>query len=127
MEKFLISLIDTGGPAGVLTASFLIMAMIGIFARQKGWIALGDKTRVVDNDKLSSIDKKLGGIDRRLGEVESDLKHRPTRREVHDLEISMTRLESEVTSIKDTTEKTNRGVNRIEEFMMQASRPEKGK
>lgn len=103
------------------------MTVIGVYLRQKGLVSIGDKTKVIMKDDLSSINTKLGGIDRRLGEVENDLKYRPTRREVHDLELSMTRLETEVISIKETTEKTNRGVNRIEEFMMTASRTEKGK
>lgn len=103
------------------------MGLLGILARQKGWIAIGDKTKVVEGDRLNSIDKKLGGIDRRLGDVENDLRHRPTRQEVHDLELSVTRLETKVVSIKETTEKTNRAVNRIEEFMMQGPVAEKGK
>lgn len=127
MEQILSTLLKSGGPLGIITAVLIIMTVVGVYLRQKGLVSIGDKTKVVMKDDLSSINTKLGGIDNRLKEVESDLRHRPTRQEVHDLELSMTRLETEVISIKDTTEKTNRGVNRIEEFMMQASRPEKGK
>lgn len=126
MEQLLSTLLKSGGPLGVISAVLIVMTIIGVYLRQKGLVSIGDKKKVVLKGDLSSINTKLGGIDNRLKDVENDLRHRPTRKEVHDLELSMTRLETEVTSIKDTTEKTNRGVNRIEEFMMQSSRSGKG-
>jgi archaellum component FlaC len=127
MEQILSTLLKSGGPLGIITAVLIVMTVIGVYLRQKGLVSIGDKTKIILKDDLSSINTKLGGIDNRLKDVENDLRHRPTRKEVHDLELSMTRLETEVVSIKDTTEKTNRGVNRIEEFMMQSARAEKGK
>lgn len=127
MEEILLGLLAKGGPLGTLIAMLISVLAIGVLARQKGWLSIGDKTRVVDHDDLSSINSKLGGIDKRLTDVEHDLKNRPTREEVHNLDISVTKLDGRMDGIERVTNATNHAVNRIEEHLLRASSVPKGK
>ncbi|MEO0496909.1 MAG: DUF2730 family protein [Pseudomonadota bacterium] len=113
-----IALLTKAGPVGVILGIVLLGLMIGVWLRQKGALALGDKTKIVERDELQSINQKLGTIDGRLSDVEHDLSNRPTRRELHEIEISMTRLEGEVTSVGRVTKSTNDAVVRMEDFLL---------
>lgn len=119
MEIYLLPLLEKGGFAGALVVG--VVLMLGVFLRQKGSISIGDETRVVKTHRLDAIDQKLGRIDARLGEVEVDLDNRPTRKEMHDLDKAVTRLDERMEGLGKITSQTNAGVARLEDFMINAS------
>lgn len=122
MESILTALLNKGGPLGLMVAFIFIVMTVGVYLRQKGIVSIGDKTKVVAKDRLASIDTRLGGIERRVTSVESDLKNRPTRREVHDLDIAVTKLDGRLQGLEKVTNSTNHSVLRIEEHMLRNSR-----
>ena len=128
MESILLSLLEKGGPLGFMIAFIVIMFGVGAFLRQKGLLPASGKTATVDLDRLSSIDTKLGVVDRRLTDVEHDLRNRPTRRELHELDIAITKLDGRIDGIEKITTATNHMVWRIEQHFMgpDASSSKKG-
>lgn len=126
MDQLLTSLLNSGGPTGIFAAVIIVMVVIGVYLRQKGFVAIGDKTKVVNKDALASIDNKLGKIDQRLSDVEHDLKGRPTRAEVHDLDISVAKMDERLKSIDRGVHATNEAVTSINDFMREAALRLKG-
>ena len=58
----------------------------------------------------------------RLGEVEDDIRHLPTRKAFHEMELSLARYDERMDSLAKTTAATNRAVGRIEDFMIGVSK-----
>ena len=72
-------------------------------------------------NELGKLNTKVSGIDTRLREVERDLEDRPTRAEFHQMDKILARYDERLNGIEKTTKATNHGVQRLEEFMIQAS------
>lgn len=121
MENTLLHLLNKGGPLGILLVFLVVFVALGLWVRKQGFLSVEDAARNADNDNLSSINTKLGSVDRRLTEVEHDLQNRPTRDELHRLEISVTQLDGRMSSIEKTTTATNHAVNRIEEHLLRGT------
>ena len=124
MDKLIVSLIEQGGPVGVVVAVVVLLVIVGAFLRQKGIIAFGDQTKVVRRDelgainhKLKNVDQSLRGLDRRVQHVETDLQSRPTVKQVHDLEKSFVRMEGKFEAVETDIRATRAAVTRIEEHM----------
>ncbi|MDD9910199.1 MAG: hypothetical protein OXR62_10955 [Ahrensia sp.] len=124
MEKLFLFLIEKGGPFGLILLAMMILVAFGLWLRQRNLLSLGDKTRVVNRDELSQINRRLGDIDgslrvvdKRLTEVEHDIETRPSRKEFHDLEKGFVRLETGFLSVAREVKQTRASVSRIEDHM----------
>lgn len=127
MDQLLTQLLNTGGPLGIIAAVMIITTVVGLWVRQKGILSVGENSKLVSKDRLSSIDNQLGAIDSRLTSVESDLRNRPTREEIHALEIAVTKIDGRIDGVVSVTNATNHAVNRIEEYMLRSNHAAKGK
>lgn len=71
---------------------------------------------------LTSGSKKNGEAiadhERRIQSVESDVKHLPDRKMVHDLQLTLKDIQIEMASIKTSTEQSTRTSRRVEEFLL---------
>ena len=112
-------LLEQAGPIGGVVAAVAI-GLAGLI-KAMGWTAFGDKSKVVAGQKLERIDASLGEIKQRVGAIETDLKGRPTRQELHDLELSFTRMEGRFQAVEQTVRATNSAVGRIEDHMIRVS------
>lgn len=127
MEKVVLMLLANGGPVGSVAAVLFILLVFALFLRQKGLLGGGEKS-LVRKDDIASINKKLGDIlsqgddhKSRIAALEGDLKHRPTHREIHDLALSVAKLDGRINGIEKTTMATNGAVGRIEEHLLQST------
>lgn len=125
MDQLLSTLLKSGGPLGIFAAVIIVMVVVSVYLRQKGF-GVGSKDKIFAHEQLSSIDSKLGKIDRRLSDVEFDLRNRPTRSEVHDLEISVAQMDERLKSIDRGVQATSEAVTSINTFMREAALRIKG-
>lgn len=116
---------ENAGPVatGVVLAVF---AMVMILKALGFTGVTGDREKLDNGTKLMSegvagVKTQLEDIDKRLGAVESDLHNRPTKDDIHRLEISFTRLEGQVLSSAATIQATAVAIGRIEDYMYQAA------
>ena len=137
MEAVVMSLLAKGHWLGavVIILAFLAFVGLGVVLRQKGAVAIGDKTKVVDIDALERIADKLGkvgdavdqtqgavrALDDRVKDVEHDLSSRPTRQEMHELEKSNVRSEEQLKALTIEIKATRETVARIDRHMYDAS------
>lgn len=127
MDQLLTDLLNSDGPFGIVAAVMIVTTVVGLWFRQKGMLSVGENSKLVSKDRLSSIDNQLGAIDSRLTSVESDLRNRPTRDEIQALEIAVTKIDGRINGVVGVTNATNHAVNRIEEHMLRGSHIAKGK
>lgn len=120
------------GPVGVVIVALAALAYFVM--RRQGWAAFGDKDRMVSTARLDAIDGHLGKIDgqlaavqTRLSHVEGDLEDRPTRTDLHQLQVSMARQDERIIAIERTTTATNASVGRIEAFLLDMAKRNGGK
>lgn len=124
------------GIAGLVLVIIVIAAAAYFILRVKG---VGTKPPSASTSELKGIKAELGTLNRRFGEfdrrltdVERDLEDRPTRDELHQIDKSIiriderlngfqSRVEDRFRGVEKVTNATNAGVNRLEEFMINAS------
>lgn len=118
MEKYLLRLLEKGDLAGLVAV--VAVLVLGFVLRQKNWFAGPDK--VVSNSALTGLSVKVGDLDRRLAVVENDIEQLPTRSEIHELKIDNVRITEKMAGMDHTLQAANRAVQRIEDFMIAASK-----
>lgn len=118
------------GPVGPIALGFGIFAVVVLLGlKWSGFgFVVGSKKTVVDDGKITAvqagienIETKLGSVEQRLSTVENDVERRATRDEVHQLELSFTRMEARVEAVDARTSAIAHGVSRIEGFMYEAA------
>ena len=119
MEQTLQQLAENAGPIGAVVAA--VALGLATIIKAMGWTAFGDKSKIVATQKLQKIDGALQSIDRRVGSIETDLQGRPTRKEMHDLELAFTRMQGRFEAVEQNTRATNAAVARIEDHMIRVS------
>lgn len=115
-DRLLMLLLENGGAIGM--AVVIVVVLGGFFLKFKGWSGFGDREKLVSKDELGRISSKLSTIDGRVSDIEHDLRARPSRSELHGLEISMTKLGGRIATVEMTTKATAAGVTRIEDFLL---------
>lgn len=127
MDEWQTKLIEQAGPLGA-ALGVVVLAAGAVVARTKGWIGLGTQPKDKDQKseangeimtELRLINTRLGKFDERLGKVEQDLSTRPTHKDMHQLEVSLARMDERMGGLDRTTTATNASVIRIEEFLYQ--------
>ncbi|MBZ9678911.1 DUF2730 family protein [Mesorhizobium sp. ES1-1] len=122
MDPTWVKLISDFSPAlaaGVALTLLVIVAILKLF----GFTGIADKSKLVNEGKLNA---SLSAIEKRLATVENDITNRPTREEMHRLELSFTRLEGEVRSQGMTIQSTAAAIGRIEDYMYTAAAQRRG-
>ncbi|MCE9679602.1 DUF2730 domain-containing protein [Shewanella sp. AS1] len=82
-----------------LVSALAYFALVGLLA----WFHLKFATRQ-EHEQLSD---KFSGMEKQLSKVESDIKHLPTKEEVH-------RLDRTLSGLTETINATQEGINRLE-------------
>lgn len=122
MEKPLLDLLENGGVVGAIVVTTVVI--VGMFLRYKGFL-MPEVNKSVTGPEIKALSSKIGQIDARLNDVERDIQHLPTRSEIHEIELSITRLEGRFENLDNTTKATSRAVSRIEDFMIDVSKRSK--
>lgn len=123
MESIPQILVDNGGVLGLISA--VILAIIGMIIRAKGPALFGAGKALPDpTPRLARIDQEVGQISEDVSEIahrveaiEADLKQRPTRTELHQVDKGITRLEGEFQGIKQMLHSTSSTVSSIDNFL----------
>lgn len=102
-------------------------------------LVIGDKSKLVGKeeikpmaggvddikDQLTGVEERLAalesGFERRLAELAHEVKNRPTREEIHRLELSFTRMEGRFESLDNTSRANSASLTRIEDQMYAAA------
>lgn len=100
--------LENGGIVG--SAFGIIVVSVGIYMRFRP-----SSPPDVTN---AALGERVDAIDRRLARVESDIEHLPTRKEMHEMQIDITRLQTELKAIAKTTGETRAGITRIEGILI---------
>lgn len=100
----------------------LIMPWLGAIALI---ITLGDRiygyfTRGSDNnaEELKHTTNKLTDHDRRIQQVESELKHLPDQKAVHELALALKDMQAEIVKIAASADQSARTSTRIEQYLL---------
>lgn len=127
MEPFVKILVDyspalAGGVVATILVTVTLLKALGVTAQ------IGDKAALVPDSRMTDlatgvddIKEKLSTIEGRVREVEHELSNRPTREEIHRLELSFTRLEGRLESQAATIQSTANAIGRIEDYMYTAA------
>jgi hypothetical protein len=133
MDELGNKLIEQAGPVGA-ALGVVILAAGAVVARAKGWLGLGSPPKVNEPKpeaggdvmtELRSINARLGKFDERINELEHDLASRPTRQDMHRLEMSLARMDERMSAMTSTVKATGEGVLRIENYLLDLSRKAK--
>lgn len=127
MDSLVPKLIEQAGPVAAGIAVVLLVLFFGL--KWTGLLAtIGDRKKLVDSGQMTEVANSLAGIKQsldglatRMTTVERDIEKRATQDEVHELEISFTRLEGRFDYLESTMKATAAGVTRIEDFMYEAA------
>jgi cob(I)alamin adenosyltransferase len=125
MDQLVASLLKAG-PIGVFAAVVIVMVVVGVYLRQKGIGSNNGDPHSSTDEQLSTIKDQLGSIGSRLSEVENDLKNRPTKNEVHKLELVVVKMNEQLLNIDKNVTATNEAVTSINDFMREAALRLKG-
>jgi hypothetical protein len=133
MDELGNKLIEQAGPVGA-ALGVVILAAGAVIARAKGWLGLGSPAKSdapkgeASGDvmtELRSINARLGKFDERINELEHDLASRPTRQDMHRLEMSLARMDERMSALTSNVKATGEGVLRIENYLLDLSRKAK--
>lgn len=75
----------------------------------------GAKRNAVDIQKIVG---DLAKHDRRIQTVEGELKHLPSKESVYQLQVALTEMKGQITSMAKSSEATERATRRVEEFLL---------
>ncbi|MBI1495387.1 DUF2730 family protein [Halocynthiibacter styelae] len=123
MDNQFLQLMNSG-PVGALVVG--VVLLIGFLLRHTRWFSGGSSGSGVAASEFSALSSQVREMDQRLGVVEQDLRHLPTREELHEVEVNIARLMERMSGLEQITTSTNRAVGRIEDFMIDASQKQKG-
>lgn len=104
---------------------FAIVITVGLVLRYKGWFvptAKPESTSVALAPEIKALSSRVALVDQRIADVERDIQHLPTRAEIHEFELGLTRLDGRFVSMENQSKATARAVARIEDFMIDASK-----
>ncbi len=131
MEKEIIAdataLLKDGGVVGLLV--FVVVITVGLVLRYKGFFTASDGASTQSSagpEEMNKLSSRIGQMDARLTDVERDIQRLPTRDEMHEFELQLTRLDGRFGAMEDNTKATSRAVSRIEDFMIDVSKRNKG-
>lgn len=118
-------LLEDGGVVGLLV--FAVVITVGFVLRYKGFFIPLEKTERKGPvpPEFKALSSRIGQMDARLTDVERDIQHLPTRAEIHEIELQLTRLDGRFGAMEDNTKATSRAVSRIEDFMIDVSKRSK--
>lgn len=123
MDNQFLQLMNSG-PVGALVVG--VVLLVGFLLRHNRWFPGSSSGSGVAASEFSALSSQVREMDQRLGVVEQDLRHLPTREELHEVEVNIARLMERMSGLEQTTTATNRAVGRIEDFMIDASQKQKG-
>ena len=119
-------LLQDGGVVGLLVTAIVIT--IGLVLRYKGWIVPAGKSDGLPQSnvpEIKALSSRVALVDKRLADVERDIQHLPTRDEMHQFELSLTRLDGRFGVMEDRSKATASAIARIEDFMIDVSKRSK--
>lgn len=123
VETIILALVKDGSVAALVIAITIVLAIVffGLFLRNRAVVSIGAKDKLVDNSQIVSIQEQLGAIASKVNGLERDVHDRATKDEVHQIELSVTRMEGRIDAMATTVQATAHGVSRIEQFMLAAA------
>ncbi|EAU40177.1 hypothetical protein FP2506_11492 [Fulvimarina pelagi HTCC2506] len=119
---------------GLVVAGLVITVVLGVvfILKWTGFTAFGDRSKLVDakaivkvSEGVDAIATDLKNLDRRVAAVEKDVGDRATRQEVHDLQLSIARMEGRFDLMEASMKAIGGSVTRMEDFLLRIS--ERGK
>ena len=134
-DKILSGAFEQGGVLALIAAGLVIAIVLGLVLVLKltGFTAIGDKSKLVDNEKvdgvvkgISDIRSNLETLDKRMTHIESEIESRVTRDEIHELERAFLKLEGRLLVMEQIGNQTNHAVSRIEGYMFEYGVKAKG-
>ncbi|MGR3484052.1 MAG: DUF2730 family protein [Paracoccaceae bacterium] len=122
MEKLVVAALEAALANSELTALGVItmVLLLGYILRSKAW--LGREGKVVSTTALATLTEKVSNIDTRVAVVENQIEELPTRQEMHDTEVALTRIDGRLDGMEQLQAASGRQLTRIEDFMIDASR-----
>jgi len=126
MEEELLNggdLLKDGSVVGLLVT--IIVFTVGLVLRYKGWFVPSSKSGTATTPQITALASRVALVDSRLADVERDIQHLPTRDEMHEFELSLTRLDGRFGVMEDRSKATASAIARIEDFMIDVSKRSK--
>ncbi|WP_158555157.1 DUF2730 family protein [Fulvimarina endophytica] len=91
---------------------------------------IGDRAKVVDPDRLDKVfgsietmseklEERFKNLERRVADVESGLSDRPSRAEMHKIQLDFSDLKGRLGVMESVGQQTNAAVQRIEGYMFE--------
>ena len=127
MDMNLIKMVWEFAPA-LGAAVAVIVILLGVIGKMFGFTAIGDKSKLVDDTKIDKLNNgmeaigaRLETIERRITTVEHDVEARPTRQEIHALDLSMAKLDGRMGVFEAEIKAVRATVNRIDDFLLAIS------
>lgn len=99
-------------PAVVWVAA--ISSFLGLGTTIWNMLTSGSKQ---NSKKLDELDAKMTGQESRLNKVENELKHLPTKDQVHDLRVGIADLEGSIRTMEASMSAINRTVSNIDTYL----------
>lgn len=108
--------IVAGVAAALVIAGGLVLRWTGMRHPERTSVSTGNLRKV--SEKVAAIDDHLSKVDQRLGRVETEISHMPTRKEFHEMDIALTRLDAKISGVETISKSTGHAVGRIEGFLL---------
>lgn len=94
--------------AAVLSISTLLTNIYTIFTSPS-------RKNAADINKMHG---DLVNYDRRIQAIEGEMKHLPSKESVHQLQLALTDMKGQITTMAKSSDATERGMRRVEEFIL---------
>lgn len=105
----------------------IIALLISIGGAFYAWLTSGSKKAMSDLDafkraeaeRWEKINVALADHERRVGSVENELRHLPSQKDVHQLQLSLADIRNELTKVAASAEQSARTGARVEAYLLE--------
>lgn len=139
-DKILTDAFERYGLLGLVVAASSILVVLGtVFVlKRSGFTAFGDKSKLVDDAKIDGVARdvkdiketlgdQISRVERRVTAVERDVQDRPTKTEIHNLQLALARMEGRFDLTESAVRATGASVTRMEDFLLRISERDRAK
>lgn len=92
-----------------------ILSAIALATQVKSILSSGEKKL---DERQKTAEKTLIDHDRRIQAIEGELKHLPDKDSVHKLQVDLTEMKGQISTMVKSSEATERATRRVEEFLI---------
>ena len=100
-------------------AQFGWIVLVAVFGfAYRAYVARMSKVETAQEDLGKKHGSSVGALKDRMTKVEALLEHAPSKDDVHDLRLEVTKLCGDISVLNQGFENTSRGINRIETYII---------